>query len=167
MGKDYDPSYLNKQFAAMRWLAVQGLTPEEIREMRWGAVDETTKKIKLRQTFFSIKYDLKTRAMIKDEYDREILIDIEGSGNEWFFLKSMFKCPWMFTSHPPKTWRKEGSKEALFPLDIIERNVKELLIKDSTRGLTFSELFDNIEISKLNITNSKPEEIREAKVVKN
>ena len=166
MGKDYDPSYLNKQFAAMRWLAGQGLTPEEIREMRWGAVDETTKKIKLRQTFFFIRYDLKTKSMIKDEYDREIYIDIKGSGNEWFFLESKYRCPWMFTAYPPKTWRKEGSKKALFPLNVIERNIKDLSTKDSTRVLTFSDLFANIEVSKLNITNSKPKGLIEAKVVK-
>lgn len=164
MGKHYDINYLNKQIQAMRWLYQQGLTPDEIRVLRWGSVDETTKKIRIRQKMFFIRYDLKTGVESRIEDEREIQIPIEGSGNEWFFLKSKFKCPWMFTAHEPKTWRKQGSEEALFPVTSVEKYCTD----NTINGLTFMDMFDNIEVSKLNITNSKPQElIREAEVLKN
>lgn len=168
MGKEYSVDYLNKQISAMRWLSEQGLTPDEIRVLRWGSVDETTKTIRIRQKLFFIKYDLKTKISTRLEDDKEIRIPIEGSGNEWFFLKSKFKCPWMFTAHPPKTWRKQGSKEALFPVKSVEKYCSDLTPKTSISVLTFVEKFDSIEVSKLNITNSKqPELIEEAEVVEN
>lgn len=164
MGKHYDINYLNKQIQAMRWLYQQGLTPDEIRVLRWGSVDETTKKIRIRQKMFFIRYDLKTGVESRIEDEREIQISIEGSGNEWFFLKSKFKCPWMFTAHEPNTWRKQGSEEALFPVTSVEKYCTD----NTINGLTFMDMFDNIEVSKLNITNSKPQElIREAEVLKN
>lgn len=152
----------------MRWLAKQGLTPGEIRVLSWGAVDETTKTIEIRQKMFFIRYDLKTKVSTRLEDNKEIRIPIEGSGNEWFFLKSRFKCPWMFTAHKPKTWRKQGSEEALFPVEIVEKYCSDLTPENSISALTFVEKFDNIEVSKLNITNSKqPELIKEAVVVDN
>lgn len=165
MGKEYDVRYLNQQFSAMRWLAMQGLEPAEIRVMRWGSVDEVDKTIRINQKMFFIRLDKETGVVSRMEDEKEIRIPIKGSGHEWFFLKSKFKCPWMFTEHPPKTWRKEGSKEALFPLEVVENACRDL----ATPGisvLTFAAEFGNIEVSKLNITNPKPEGlIEEAEVV--
>lgn len=167
MKREYDLHYLNQEYSAMRWLAKQGLTPLEIQNMTWGAVDETTKTIRLAQKTFFIRYDKETRVSNRIEDKKELYIPIRGSGHEWFFLESKFKCPWMFTAYNPTTWRKQGSKKARFPVSQIEKICKDIRLSDSRSILTNIERFANIEISKLNITNSKPNGlIREAEVVK-
>ena len=164
--REYRLHYLNQQYSAMRWLAKQGLAPETIRELRWGAVDETTRKIRVIEKVFFIRYDTKTGMIFRDEKERELWIPIKGSGHEWFFLESKFKCPWMFTTRPPLTWRKEGSKKYLFPLEVVEKMCRNLELTDTTSVLTKSGIFDNIEVSKLNITKMKTKEpIREAEVI--
>ena len=164
--KEYSLHYLNQQYSAMRWLGKQGLTPEVIREFRWGMVDETTKTIRITRKSFFIKYDLKTGIATRTEDERESQITIQGSGHEWFFLHSRFICPWMFTTRPPLTWRKEGSRESLFPLEVVEKMCREIEVNDTVSILTKSGIFDSIEVSKLNITKMKTKEpTREAQVV--
>lgn len=158
MAKEYRLHYLNQQYSAMRWLAKQGLTPEAIREFRWGFVDETTKVIKVVSKVFYIKYDLETGMVARTEEERELHIPIKGSGHEWFFLESKFKCPWMFTTRPPVTWRKEGSRKYLFPLEVVEKMCRNIEITDTVSMLTKSGIFDKIEVSKLNITKMKTKE---------
>lgn len=163
---EWDLHYLNQQFSAMRWLAKQGLTPVQIREFRWGAVDEVEKTIRVVSKIFHIYHHEGSNFISRKEEEREIHIPIIGSGHEWFFLKSKYICPWMFTATPPKTWRREGSKESLFPLEVVERACRDLVLTESTSVLTFLEEFDTIELSNLNITKMETKElIEKAKVV--
>lgn len=163
---NYSLHYLNLEFAAMRWLAIQGLTPEEIRELRWGQIDETDKTIRVRQRFVSILYNSNNGQILRKEYERSTKISLIGSGCEYFFLQS--KTPslfWVFTEHRPKGWRREEGMEALFPLEIVEKCCQDLQLQN-TSPLTFIDKCANMEVSKLNIHKSKTAEpIREAEVV--
>lgn len=164
---EWSTSYLNQQISAMRWLKQQGLTSEEIRLFRWGLVDETDKTITIRKKLFSVQYDVKTGIVNRIENEKQVKVEIDR-GQEQFFLKSKYICPWMFTKTPPKTWRKEGSKESLFPLMDVENFTRDIPLKNSTNILTFMGMFDTIDISKLNVTKLKPTElIEEAEVIKN
>ena len=166
MPKQHPISYLNSEIHAMRWLSEQGLSPAEIREMRWGAADETIKKIRLRQEVFFLRYDAKTNAVMSDSYPKEMLIEVKDKEVFDFFFKSKIFCPWMFTAHMPKARSREGSREALFPLKDVEKYCEKNCSTDGVSVLTFLQEFATIGISKLNITNSKPEElIEEAEVV--
>ena len=162
----YSLHYLNQEFAAMRWLATQGLRPDEIRELRWGQIDETDRTITIRQRLVNILYDRDSGQISRREYDHKIKIPLVGSGCEYFFLKS--KTPslfWVFTEHRPKGWRREESREALFPLEVVEKCCQDLQIQN-TSPLTFLDECGTIEISKLNIHKSKTTElIREAELV--
>lgn len=166
--KEWNVHYLNQQIYAMRWLAYQGLTPHDIRVMRWGSVDETTKTITIKSKVFFIKYDRKTGVFSRVEDYKEIKIDIPDDRElRYFFLKSKYICPWMFTQFPPKTWRREQSKSSLFPLEAVEKYCQELSSVEATSVLTELNKFANIEVSKLNITKTKTREpIREAEVIK-
>lgn len=159
--------YLQQQFSAMRWLAEQGLSPVEIREARWGMVDETDRTITLKLGVFHIHYDRGVGAIITNMTEKSpIKVPIKGSGHEWFFLKSKYKCPYIFTAHQPKTWRKQGSREALFPLSVVEKCCLGVQQINNASILTKLDKFDNIGVSKLNITKMKTEEpIKEAEVI--
>ena len=159
--REYSLHYLNQQYSAMRWLAKQGLTPEEIREMTWGKVDEVTKTIKLVKKVVFIKYDPIIQSGVFDEEERELHIPIRGTGHEWFFLESKFKCPWMFTQFSPVSWRKKESRVALFPLEVVEKCCRDLLPTDRISTLTDMDFFGNIEISKLNVTKMKTAELED------
>lgn len=159
-------SYLEQEFSAMRWLAEQGLTPEEIREFRWGLVDETERTVLIKRKFVSYKYNREDGTIFRTEDIREVRVSLKGSGQEQFFLKS--KTPsffWVFTEHWPKGWRKEDAREALFPLSVVENCCRKTQITNSST-LTFIDGCANIEISKLNIHKSKTKELtREAEIV--
>lgn len=163
---EHSHAYLNQEYSAMRWLAKQGLSPEEIREFGWGSVDEESKAIKLRRKFVHVKYDIATGAGKQDEEIKEITISLKGTGHEYFFLKS--KTPsyfWVFTAYAPgpKDWRREDSKKALFPLEVVKwacRGIEDCGKQGDISTLTKMEKFGNIEITKLNIANL--ERIKEA-----
>ena len=71
----------------------------------------------------------------------------------------------MFTAHQPKTWRREGSREALFPLEVVEKMCRDLPTSNGMSVLTNMEEFARIRVSKLNITKTKSiEQIQEADV---
>lgn len=165
--REYSLHYLNQQFSAMRWLAKQGLTPEEIREARWGMIDDAEKVITIKTYISSALFNLETGMLIAkpSTEHRELKIPIKGTGHEWFFLESKFMCPWMFTAHQPKTWRREGSREALFPLEVVEKMCRDLPTSNGMSVLTNMEEFARIRVSKLNITKTKSiEQIQEADV---
>lgn len=169
--KPLPPEYVEAHKQAMRYLASQGLSAEEIREARWGMVDEADKVISIPTSVIHIKYNRDTGFIFKEITDgKTIKIPIKDTGLEWFFLKSRIMCPWMFTRVIPKTWRKEGSKECLYSLSEIEEILADLCstpISDSV--LTNLLEFDTIEVSKLNFTKLKTErateEIVEAEVL--
>lgn len=165
---EYGIRYLNQQFSAMRWLAKQGMTPEEIREARWGMVDEAEKTISITSTIFNIRYDQKLNVTSRIEHQTEVKIPIKETGHEWFFLKSKFKCPWMFTAHVPKTWRKEGSREALFPLEAVQRACRGVSTSIDTNLLTKLDGRASIEVTNTNVKNmeSEKEQVEEAQVIK-
>lgn len=165
--KEWDLRYLNQQYSAMRWLAKQGLTPSEIREFRWGQVDEADKTITVRKKIINLKYDMgKKSYLMKDEDDREVKIDLRGSEHEWFFLKSkILNFFWVFTAYPPKSWRKEEGRESLFPLEVVERCCRDISATPvDTSLLTFIDGCANIEISKLNIQKQESEELVEGAI---
>ena len=58
--REYSLHYLNQQFSAMRWLAKQGLTPEEIREARWGMIDDAEKVITIKTYISSALFNLQS-----------------------------------------------------------------------------------------------------------
>ena len=165
--QEWSHRYLNQQFSAMRWLSKQGLTPEEIRVATWGLVDETDRTITVWPKIHHIHYDRSTGAIVSNTIDQNpIKLPIKGTGHEWFFLKSRYKCPWMFTAHEPKTWRKQGSEEALFPLSAVEKACRGIEQINNSSILTKLDKFARIDISKVNVTNTKTEEpIEEAEVI--
>jgi len=163
--KEWGLHYLNQQISAMRWLAKQGLTPEEIRNFRWGLVDETTKTVTVHRPLYFIRYDIKTGLISRVEDEKEIKVPIDRE-QQWFFLKSKYTCPWTFTKIPPRTWRREESRASLFSVEDVENYLREIPL-ETTNVLTLIEKFDTIDISKLNITKLKPmEQIDEAEVVR-
>ena len=165
--RSWSPAYLQKQKEAMWWLCEQGLTPEEIREMRWGSVDDGDKVLLIRRMVTFEKVGLKTWQIERSEYEKIFKIPLRHTECEWFFLKSKIPCPWMFTRERPKTWRREGSKESLYSLAAVEKICSETpsidpckcLESDSINLLTKMDKFANIEVSKLNITKSKTKEL--------
>lgn len=163
--REWSVQYLNQQYSAMRWLARQGLTPAEIREMRWGQVDEFKHNINLREKIVSISYNLESDQICRKEYVHPTCLSYSDSGQEWFFEKSGIYCAWMFTAHKPKSWRKEKSREALFPLEAVEKACRDLQIP-TISPLTFLDECANIEVSKLNIQNLETmEHIEEAELI--
>lgn len=148
----------------MRWLKEQGLSDEQIRDMRWGMVDETERCIHFPTSVTSYKMDLNTGKIECDVSEKTIDIPIKNSGHEWFFLKSKYKCPWMFTREKPKTWRKEGSREACY----LQRDVKRFtktayspvshLLWKKIEALTKMLVSDKIEVSIANITKTETKE---------
>lgn len=166
--REHSQNYLNMQYSAMRWLAEQGLTPEEIRVFRWGQVDESERVITVRQELVSLRYDRDTRQIYRQSCFRPIRISLKGSGQEDFFIKS--KTPsffWVFTEHFPKGWRREESKEALFPLEVVEKVCKKVQ-NLNVSALTLLGGCGSIEISKLNIhinESSNIEQIKEGEIL--
>ena len=166
--RSWSPAYLQKQKEAIGWLYKLGLTPEEIREMRWGSsVDDADKVLLVRRMVTFEKVDLKTWQIERSEYEKTFKIPLRHTECEWFFLKSKIPCSWMFTRERPKTWRREGSKESLYSLSEIKAICRRFnsvypckkLSLNSINLLTNPDNFANIEVSKLNITKSKTKEL--------
>lgn len=157
------PDYVEAQHSAMRWLVKQGLSLEEVREARWGMVDEGDKIISIPSSVTHIKYDTTTGVMFRKTTEgKTFKIPIKETGHEWFFLKSKIKCPWMFIREWPKTWRKEGSRESLYSLSEVEQICKDLdPTSINTSLLTKLPDFDRIKLSNLNITKLKTERVIE------
>ena len=70
----------------------------------------------------------------------------------------------MFTERPIKSWHKEGSREACFPLEAVENYTKSVFpsvnydLLEKVESLTKALEFGSIEVSILNITNSETKE---------
>lgn len=165
--RSWSPAYLQKQKEAIGWLLELGLTPEEIRVLHWGCVDDADKVLLVRRMVTFEKVDLKTWQIERSEYEKTFKIPLRHTKCEWFFLKSKIPCPWMFTRERPRTWRREGSKESLYSLAEVEKICSEIYSIDpckclgsgSINLLTNIDEFANIEVSKLNITKSKTKEL--------
>lgn len=172
--RSYNEKYLAKQQMAIKWLAAQGMSYEEIRTATWGMVDDGDKTIAIPTRICSIRYDCETDLVFRQEHTKRVKIRLTGTENEQFFLKSKIPCTWMFTRERPRTWRKEGSKESLYSLPEIQRIIEgdeAARLNNGAQQLDGSMLtkllkFATIEVSKLNITKSEPTEgIEEAEVV--
>lgn len=163
--RSWNKDYLQKQEEAIRWLAGQGISPVEIREMRWGSVDDGDKTLSVNTMVTVLQYDRDTGMVRRDEYEKKMKIPLLGTKCEWFFLRSKIPCAWMFTRERPKTWRKEGSKESIYSLSDVEKICGKLLSTPGTSKLTDSNIFDSIEVSNLNITKMKTKELEEAAVL--
>lgn len=150
VNREWSSQYLKQQYEAMRWLAMQGFTSEEIREFRWGQVDETERVVWTDKLITNIRYDFDDGKIDRKDYNHRFKISYKGCECEYFFGKSKIPCPWMFTAHRPRSWRKAQSREALFPLEDVEKICKPLEIEPKN-PLTLLSDSGNIEVSKLNI----------------
>lgn len=165
--RSWSPAYLQKQKEAIGWLLELGLTPEEIRVLRWGCIDDANKVFIFRTKVTYLKADLGTGEIQREECQRELKISLRGTRCEWFFLKSKIPCPWMFTRERPRTWRREGSEESLYSLaemwevceNLYPNRPCKKLESGSINILTNLDEFASIEVSKLNITKSKTKEL--------
>lgn len=159
--RSFTKDYLKEQHEAIRWLYELGLSTADIRELRWGAVDEAEKVLKLNIPIAYLILDGKTGDIRKETETREFKISLRNHEHSDFLLKSRVYCPWMFTRERPRTWRREGSKESLYSLpDIREICGKPRTSEVSENVLTKLLKFGKIDISKLNITNLKNLEAR-------
>lgn len=153
--RSFNKEYLREQHRAIRWLAEQGLMPEEIRVFNWWNVLETERALRISHNVCSIRYNRETGAMVREENKRQIRIALAGTECEHFFLKSRIWCHWTFLRERPKTWRRDGSVSSLYSLSDIQRICGKLAPQLSDNVLTLAEKFGTIEVSKLNITKSK------------
>ena len=151
--------YLQMEREAARWLIEQGVAIEQVRELTWGAADETTRTIRITSKEVMIKYDLEWKIMEREEKEKEFHLPAKGSGCEYFFFKSRISCGWMFTKERPRSWRKEKSRDSLFTPDEFEEFCGKDSLDGGTTTLTDLAFFGNIEISKLNITKTKTQEL--------
>lgn len=168
--RSWDPSYLQEQYKAMAWLAKQGMTTGEICNLTWGAVDEADKVLKIKKKVVFLQADLDNGSIVKrEEHDKDFQVPLKGTESEWFFLKSRIYCGWMFTRERPCSWRKEKSVSSLFTPVEIEKIIEEnsgKLDNTAINALTSEQVFDTIEVSKLNITKMKTKELeKEATMV--
>lgn len=168
--RSWDPSYLQEQYKAMAWLAKQGMTPVEMSNLTWGAVDEADKVIKINKKVVFLQADLDNDGIVRrDEYEKTFKVPLKGTECEKFFLKSTIWCGWMFTREKPRSWRKEKSVASLFTPVEIEKIIQEnsgKLDNTAINALTSEQFFDTIEVSKLNITKMKTKELeKEATMV--
>lgn len=160
INRSWNADYLHEQHKAIKWLAEQGITLEEIREMRWGQIDESEKTLSVSKRVVALQYDRKTGLVKRDEYDKNIKILLKGTKCEDFFLKSRIYCAWMFTRELPTSWRKDRSKNSLYSLSVIRGICGKVATPVSTiNALTKIESFANIEVSKVNITKMKTKEL--------
>lgn len=170
MAKDraWRPEYLQKQYEAMRWLCSMGLTPDEIRIMRWGQVDELDRAINIVKPVTVLQYDRVTQYIKRNEYDKTFKISLKKTPCEWFFLKSKIPCPWMFTREEPKSWRKEESRDSLFTPGEIKHildNPLNFFGKPDVSALTIPDYFGILELSNLNITKMKTKELEKKAIL--
>ena len=149
----------NQQIAAMRWLASFGLSPEHIRTLRWGCVDELKRTITIRTNIVSHLYDKEQGIIFKKIDTKNTAIPLSGTGLEWFFLKSNTPSLfWVFVKNYPKRgrWRANQQLEILYSTDEINvfiRDVQKIPENITTNLLTFEPKFATIEVAKLNFTN--------------
>lgn len=162
--RSHNADYLQKQHRVMVWLYEQGISVEDIREMTWGSVDEEDKTFSLVTEVVHLQYDRESGLVKRDVSKKKIVIPLRGSEHEWFFLKSRIFCRWMFTRERPKTWRPEGSRDSLYSLSDIHGICGKLGKIDNINALTNGDLFGTIEVSKMNITKMKTEELNKAAI---
>lgn len=150
----------NQQIMAMRWLASQGLTAEEIRTFRWlRNVDQIKRVIVVDRPVWSYIYNEEQGIICKKVETKRVLLSPAGSGTEWFFFKS--KTPslfWVFLKYLPKkgVWRAEHQLDLLFSVDEVENFIKtvaKIPEKVSTNLLTSDSKFATMKVAKLNFTN--------------
>ena len=162
--KEYTESYLLEQREAMIWLREQGVSCEQIRDMRWGMVDESGRCLRFPTSVTSLLYDKDTQEISQIVEEKPVMIDIRDSGHEWFFLKSKYKCPWMFTREVPHTWKREESREYCYSLEAVENLTKTanspviFPILEVIDELTNNHEFGSMKVAIADITNQKTKE---------
>lgn len=155
----HDPVYFQEQEKAMIWLTEQGCTPDEIRTMRWGAVDESDKTLTIRKNVTILELDRQSGFVKRDEYEKSFQIPLKGTKCEWFFLKSHIYCSWMFTRERPLSYKRKKSQASLFTPVEIMKICGKAGSDYSINSLTNGNVFGTIELSKLNITKMKTKEL--------
>lgn len=161
VNREWPPEYRQKQHQVIRWMAEQGYTPEEIATATWGMADETTRALRMTRKVTTVQYDLKTHLLQRDEHEKTFYIPLKGTEHEHFLLKSRIYCGWMFTRERPRSWRKEKSRNSLYTPDEIRQICGKLAWVQYTSVLTETDLFANIEVSRLNITKMKTKELKD------
>ena len=154
--RGFSLEYLRLQQGAMRWLYDNGFTYEEIQHFHLGNVDEGRKVV------VASERNLKRAAqMVLHGGKPKLEVSVVGSRFEWFFLKSKFISCWMFTKEKPLSWRREVARASLYSID----EVRMICDRDTSAArrskllLTKTLVFGTMKVSKLNITNLKPEEV--------
>lgn len=121
------PEYLKKQHEAIVWLREQGMRPEDIRVMGWGAVDMTSRMVTIRRRIGPIVWESKVK--------------IKGLPVEHYFMKSRIYSTWMFLKEVPRSWRREKAYDSLYTL----AEIGEISVE---KQLTFMVKCDNIRVAK-------------------
>lgn len=114
--RSLSPEYLRGQRLAIQWLAELGMRPEDIRLMRWGMFDPTTRQIRIVRRLGVIK--------------REQLVRVKGSPAENWFLSSKIYCGWMFIKERPRSWKREIAINSLYELDEIAEKAGQKALTD-------------------------------------
>lgn len=154
--RGFSPEYLRLQHGAMRWLHDKGFTYEEIQQFHLGNVDEGRKVVVASQPSLGRAVQM---AFHGGGIKPRLEVSVVGSRFEWFFLKSRFISGWMFTREKPRSWRREVARASLYSLEEIKTicDLDEIAAKRARLALTKPLAFGTIRVSKLNITNLKPE----------
>lgn len=157
--RSFSPEYLRLQHGAMRWLHDNGFTYEEIQQFHLGNVNEGRKVVVASQCNLGRAIHM---AFHGGGIKPRLEVSVVGSRFEWFFLKSRFISGWMFTREKPRSWRREVARASLYSI----KEIKIICDRDQTEAkrprlaLTKPLVFGTIKVSKLNITNLKPEGVK-------
>ncbi len=153
--RSYSHEYLKEQHGAMRWLAEQGIDPEDIRVFSFGNIDETKRELRVLKTIHTIRLDRKNGVILTADCQKWVKIPAKDSPFYDFFIKKKFPSCFLFTKERPKSWRREEAEKSLYSLSDIQMICGNKSLNDP---LTKTLEFDTIRVTKLNITNLKAKE---------
>ena len=132
------PEYLDEQKMVIRWMGEQGMRSEDIRVMRWGMMDMTTREVVIIKRIGPIRIEKKVR--------------VRGLPVENYLMKSKILAAWMFVKERPRGWSREMAYNSPYDVDEIEQIV-------SLKRLTLNGRCDNMKVAKVaNFEKLKPME---------
>lgn len=147
VNRSLSPKYLAEQHKAIRWLAAQGMTANEIATLSWGAVDLADKTIRIPYKEKGIQLNWQTGEVVSTECYLYKQISVRGIATSDFFLHSRIYCHWMFVKERPRSWRKNLSVSSLYSVCEIEQIIGKM-------DLQFSKKCANIEVSETKKINT-------------
>lgn len=120
------PEYLKEQHTAIVWLSKQGMTDDDIRIMRWGALDQPKRQLTITRRLGPIKWHQQ--------------LNVKGTEAEHFFMKSKIYAAWMFVKERPRGWSREKAYASLYTPD-------EISTITSIKPLTIEPIYDTIRLA--------------------